>query len=118
MAIHTVKSPGDTPSPAAAGAAQLTKSQKTAKTTAATNAYAKASAGPTVSDAANVQISPRAKEMSLARKIAEDTPDVDEAKIEKFKNSIARGEYKPDAGKIADGIAREALMDEYAHNRA
>ncbi|MES2614171.1 MAG: flagellar biosynthesis anti-sigma factor FlgM [Bdellovibrionota bacterium] len=117
MAIHNVKAPGDTPITNAAGAAESAKSQKTSKATAAANAYAKAGPAPTVSDAANVQISPRAKEMSLARKVAEETPDVDEAKIKKYTDAIEQRKYKADAGKIADGMAKEALMDEFASNR-
>ena len=116
MAIHNVK--GDTPLPGASSAASsgAAKSEKTAKSSAA-GSYAKAATNhPSVKDAANVQISPRAKEMSMARKIAEETPDVNEEKVAKYKELIAKGEYKPDAGKIADGIAKEALLDEHAHN--
>ena len=114
MAIHNVKG---TDIASSAGGPAAAKSEKATKVHTAAGSYAKAGAAPTVSDAANVQISPRAKEMSMARKIAEETPDVDEAKIEKYRNLIAKGEYKPDSAKIADGMAREALLDEYAHNQ-
>lgn len=115
MSIHNVKGNIGTPSTAPAAAGEAAKSEKTAKTSAA-SAYSKINSSPSVKDAANVQISPRAKEMSMARKIAEDTPDINEEKVSKYKEMIAKGEYKPDAGRIADGIAREALLDEYSHN--
>lgn len=118
MAVHNVKSnpaPVQIQSPAATNAAsEATRTEKSTKANSAAGAYAKAATAPNVKDAANVQISPRAKEMSMARKAAENAPDVDEAKIAKLKEKIAKGEYKPDAHKIADGIAKEALMDEYA----
>lgn len=117
MAVHNVKgSPGAIPGAPAAATSDASKTSKSSKASAA-SAYAKASASPNIKDAANVQISPRAKEMSLARKIADETPDVNEAKVEKYKNMIAKGEYKPDAGKIADGIARDTLMNELATNK-
>jgi negative regulator of flagellin synthesis FlgM len=116
MAIHHVKGDAALQDAASTATSHAAKSEKTTKAAAA-GAYAKAAASPSVKDAANVQISPRAKEMSLARKIAEETPDVNEEKVAKYKELIAKGQYKPDAGKIADGIAKEALLDEYAHNR-
>ncbi len=114
MAIHNVKGAPDLNKTAGAATA---KSGKTAKPSSAANSYAKAATAPTVKDAANVQISPRAKEMSMARQVAEKAPDVDEAKIAKYKSLVANGSYKPNPGKIADGIAREALLDEYATNQ-
>lgn len=79
---------------------------------AAANAYSQVARTPTVKDAANVQISPKAKEMSLAKKIVDETPDVREDKVAKFKELIAKGEYKPSADKITEGILKEALKDE------
>ena len=119
MSVNQIgnKNPNAT-SPAAAGLGQANATNETAKTQvaskAAAAAYAKQSSTPLVSDAANVQISAKAKEMSLAKKIVEDTPDVREDKIAHFKDLIAKGKYKPDAGKIADGMMREAMKDELA----
>jgi negative regulator of flagellin synthesis FlgM len=59
-----------------------------------------------------VQISPKAKELSLARAAVDATPDIREDKVADLRKRIASGEYKPDAGKIADGIAMEAIKDE------
>jgi negative regulator of flagellin synthesis FlgM len=75
------------------------------------NEYAKA-ARRSESGAAEVSISPRAKELAAASRAVRDTPDVREDKVEHFRRAIQSGEYKPDAGKIADGIAREAIRDE------
>lgn len=115
MAVNNVKSAGtptvsqQSPLPAPEGA----KTERTAARNAA-RAYEKSGNNPTIKDAANVQISPRAKEMSLARKIAEETPDVREDKVQKLKAQIASGEYKLDPGKIADGVLHEAMRDEIA----
>lgn len=81
-----------------------------AKTAAA--AYAKAPAAPIAAEAANVQISQRAREMNQMRKIVDETPDVREDKIAHFKDLIAKGQYKPDSGKIADGLLNEAIREE------
>jgi len=115
MAINSVK-PQNTPSPnhavghKPAGDAQ--KAEGIRATQSALSAYTKAAQPPAQQAAANVQISPRAKELNLARQVVESTPDVREDKVAHFKAMIARGEYKPDAGKIADGILAEAMRDE------
>lgn len=68
----------------------------------------------------NVNLSSKAKEMAEARKkameIAKSTSDIREDKVADFKQRIASGEYKPDAGNIADGMMREAIRDELAKN--
>ena len=125
MAISNVKNPvgaGVASAPAKPSAAEgAAKAQgpsgpaaaaAPAAVRAASQGYAKAAAAPTVKDAANVQISPRAKEMSLARAIIDETPEVREDKVADFKKRIASGEFKPDAGRIADGILGEAIKDE------
>lgn len=66
----------------------------------------------------NVALSDKAKEMSEARQkaleIARNTPDIREDKIANLKKRIEAGEYKVDAGQIADGMMREAIRDELA----
>ncbi|KAB8031809.1 flagellar biosynthesis anti-sigma factor FlgM [Fluviispira multicolorata] len=114
MSVNTVKGSGGVATPNAVAAPEAAKAEKTAPKNAAHTAYAKAKEAPSVKDAANVQISPRAKELSMAKKIAEETPDVREDKVAKFKEQINKGEYNPDSGKIADGILREAIRDEIA----
>ncbi|MCX6131079.1 MAG: flagellar biosynthesis anti-sigma factor FlgM, partial [Proteobacteria bacterium] len=68
----------------------------------------------------NVSLSPKAKEISEARKraveIARNTPDIREDKVADLKRRIDSGEYKADAGNIADGMLREAVRDELAKN--
>lgn len=130
MAISNVKNPpslsaATTPpkaagSEAAKGAASAASSASATATSAASamkaasQGYAKAASAPLVKDAAAVSISPRAKEMSLARALVDETPDIREDKVAEFKKRIASGEYKPDAGRIADGILSEAMKDELA----
>lgn len=115
MAINTIK-PQNTPSPnqavAQKSAGDAPKADGVLATKSVVNAYAKAAQPSAQQAAANVQISPRAKEMNLARQVVDSTPDVREDKVAHFKAMIARGEYKPDAGKIADGILAEAMRDE------
>lgn len=68
----------------------------------------------------NVNLSPKAKEIADARakatEIARNTPDVREDKVAEIKKKIADGTYKVDSGKIADGIAREAMRDYMANS--
>jgi negative regulator of flagellin synthesis FlgM len=115
MAVNTIK-PQSTPSqnaPLAQKSAAETKSAENVQTVkSAVNAYAKAAQASSQQPAANVQISQRARELNLARQVVDSTPDVREDKVAKFKAMIERGEYKPDAGKIADGILAEAIRDE------
>jgi negative regulator of flagellin synthesis FlgM len=79
-------------------------------------AYARANNPPSVKEAANVQISARAKEMSLARKIAEETPDVREDRVAHYKDLIDKGEYSPNSEKIANAIVQEAMRDELSRD--
>ena len=124
MAVNTVNSgnagsgqgiAGSQPGPAKAKGDAAVKESSTARTSEAgrvgAGEYAKA-AKRSSAPAAEVSISPRAKEMAAANRIVRDTPDVREDKVEHFKKLIKDGEYKPDAGKIADGIAREAIKDD------
>lgn len=114
MAVNNVKNSTNIANPNSITAtADSTKAEKAAPKNAA-SAYAKANPPPSIKEAANVQISPRAKEMSMAKKVIEETPDVREDKIAKYKEQIEKGEYKADAGKIADGILLEAMKDEVA----
>lgn len=115
MAIQNVKGQGAVAGPAAAPVADAQKSQKTNK---AAGAYANAAPNPTIKDAAQVNISQRAKEMNLARKVADKTPDVDEAAVQKFKQAISAGTYQPNAAGIANGMVNEALKDEFAQRVA
>src|SRR4051812_33354035 len=59
---------------------------------------------------AKVKLSERAQDMKKVRSNVDSTPDVDEAKVAKFKSMIAKGEYKVDAQKVAD-----KMVDEHAY---
>lgn len=116
MAVNNIKqpqiAPSGNPSVGQKPAADSKKADAAQATKSAVNAYAKAAQPAAQQTAANVQISPRARELNLARQVVDSTPDVREDKVAKFKSMIERGEYKPDAGKIADGILSEAIRDE------
>ena len=66
----------------------------------------------------DVQISPQAKakadEYQKALGIAKRTPDIRSDKVDAIKKQLAAGTYEVDPGRIADGIAREALRDHVA----
>ena len=63
----------------------------------------------------DVELSSSAKSLaeskSKALEIARNTPDIRSDKVDYFKKLIASGQYKPDAGNIADGILREAVKE-------
>lgn len=113
MSVQTVKNSPSVVNPNAIQTADPGKAEKVAPKNGAA-AYAKTQNSPSVKEAANVQISQRAKEMSLARKIAEETPDVREDKVAKYKDLIGNGQYKADSETIANAIAHEAMKDEIA----
>ena len=68
-----------------------------------------------------VQLSDQALEVSTAKQkaldIAMNTPDIRMDRVEELKAKLKNGEYKIDPEKIAEGIAREALMDDLALNQ-
>lgn len=56
-----------------------------------------------------VAISSRAKDAAKAMEAARSAPDIDEAKVAKFKAAIQNGSYKVDADKVADRMFDEHL---------
>ena len=60
-----------------------------------------------------VAISNRAKEVAKAMEAARSAPDIDEAKVARFKSAIQNGSYKPDADKIADRLVDEHLASAF-----
>ncbi|RDB35114.1 flagellar biosynthesis anti-sigma factor FlgM [Spirobacillus cienkowskii] len=113
MSINNVKNSPSIINPNANQTSEATKPDRI-NTKKGANAYAKANQPPSLKDAANVQISQRAKELSMAKKIAEETPDIREEKVAQFKDKLNKGEYKVDAEKVADAILRETFKDEVA----
>ena len=64
--------------------------------------------------AAKVDVSDRAQEASRIKEIAmASTPDVDMAKVEKFRKLIDAGQYKVDAQAVADRMVDEQLKSEF-----
>lgn len=60
-------------------------------------------------DASKVEVSPRAQEAKRIKELALAAPDVDEAKVAKFRKLIDEGNYKTDAKAIADRMVDEHL---------
>ncbi|MGY3805235.1 flagellar biosynthesis anti-sigma factor FlgM [Pigmentibacter ruber] len=114
MAVNGVKNSANLANAIqSADAGKVEKPEKANIKNAAAN-YAKAATPPGIKEAANVQISQKAKEMSLAKKIAEESPDIRDDKVAYFKDLIDKGEYKVDSEKVANAMVREAMRDELA----
>ena len=60
-------------------------------------------------DASKVDVSPRAQEAKKIKEMALAAPDVDQAKVEKFRKLIEDGKYKVDANAIADKMVDDEL---------
>jgi negative regulator of flagellin synthesis FlgM len=60
---------------------------------------------------AKIDLSPRAQEMKRAKEAAMASPDVDHEKVKKFQNLIDKGLYKVDAGKVADKMVDDSLLN-------
>ncbi len=109
---------------AGSNAAELTgktgQAGKTGKSSTAERATDSANAGAAARPGINVALSPKARELADARKkafdIAKGTPDVREDRVAELKRQIQAGTYQVDPGKIADGIAREALLEYLAES--
>jgi len=60
-------------------------------------------------DSTKVELSPKAQEAKRIKDLAMAAPDVDEAKVAKFRDMIEKGTYKIDAEAIADRMVDEHL---------
>ena len=58
-----------------------------------------------------VAISGRAKDIAKAMEAANSSPDIDEAKVARFKSAIQNGSYKVDPDKVADRMVDEHLAN-------
>jgi negative regulator of flagellin synthesis FlgM len=106
----------------ALGQASVAGGVEKAKKATGTNEATKTEISPKSGDqGVNVELSPQARQMAEARKkaadIARSTPDVREDRVAALKAQIASGTYKPDPGKIADGILREAILDRLSETK-
>lgn len=59
--------------------------------------------------ASKVAVSPRAQEAKKIKELAMAAPDVDQAKVEKFRKLIEDGKYKVDAQAVADRMVDDEL---------
>jgi len=97
--------------------AERTKGSATSSATVATPAKpdALAELGKN-SDSSRVDVSPRAQEAKRIKELAMAAPDVDEAKVAKFRQMIDEGKYKVDAKAVADRLVDEHLATEDLSN--
>lgn len=63
-----------------------------------------------------VEVSPKAQEARRIKELATAAPDVDEAKVAKFRQLIDEGKYKVDAKAVADRLVDEHLAMEDLKN--
>ncbi|QDK36587.1 flagellar biosynthesis anti-sigma factor FlgM [Bdellovibrio sp. NC01] len=78
-------------------------------TEAAGNAKADALVNSSLGESTKVELSPKAQEAKRIKELAMAAPDVDEAKVAKFRELIDKGQYKVDAKSIADKMVDEHL---------
>jgi negative regulator of flagellin synthesis FlgM len=64
---------------------------------------------PQGADASKVAVSNRAQEAKKIKEMALAAPDVDQAKVEKFRKLIEDGKYKVDAKAVADKMVDDEL---------
>lgn len=64
---------------------------------------------PPGAEASKVAVSPRAMEAKKIKEMAMAAPDVDQAKVEKFRKLIEDGKYKVDAKAVADKMVDDEL---------
>ncbi len=62
---------------------------------------------------AKVNLSDRALDMKKIKDQINSSPDVDEAKVAKYKSMLAKGEYKVDSRAVADKMVDEHLRSEF-----
>lgn len=65
--------------------------------------------GSSLGESSKVELSPKAQEAKKIKELAMAAPDVDEAKVAKFRKMIDEGTYKTDAKAIADRMVDEHL---------
>ncbi|MCC2677597.1 MAG: FlgM, negative regulator of flagellin synthesis [Pseudobdellovibrio sp.] len=81
-----------------------------AKKSSSTSVSSDASATSESSQAAKVELSGRAQDIKKIKELANNSPDVDMNKVEKFKKLIAEGKYKVDSKAVADRMVEEHLL--------
>ena len=91
------------------GIGSSAKAERAARTNDSAGARRASGQQTTIEGSAKSEISSRAKEMSKAKSLAEQAPDVREAKVEDLKRRIAAGKYNVDADAIADRLMSEHM---------
>lgn len=66
--------------------------------------------GSAGSAATKLELSQRSQDLKNIRELATAAPDIDQAKVEKFRRMIDEGKYKTDAKAIADKMVDEHLF--------
>ncbi len=61
-----------------------------------------------------VDLSTKARDIQQARNALNSTPDVREAKVQEIKTQIDKGTYNVNAGKIADKMVNESIVNIFA----
>ena len=67
-------------------------------------------------EASRVDLSERSKDIRQIKELAMASPDIDHAKVEKFRRLIDEGKYKVDAKAVADKMVDEQLMSSGTSN--
>jgi negative regulator of flagellin synthesis FlgM len=91
---------------------------KSAKKSANANASGETRSANSVSSdgdmsSAKVKLSERAQDMKKIRERIDSTPDVDEAKVAKYKSMLQNGTYKVDAKAVADKMVDEHAKQDF-----
>ncbi len=66
--------------------------------------------GKSDNEAGRMNLSSRAQDVRQANDLAMATPDIDQAKVDKFRKLIDEGNYKVDARAVADRMVDDSLM--------
>ena len=82
------------------------KSQKSASTAEALKDLGSVNGN----EASKVELSQRSQDIRSIKELATSSPDVDHAKVEKFRRLIDEGKYKVDAKAVADKMVEEQLL--------
>lgn len=65
---------------------------------------------PEATESSKVELSTRAKDIQKIKDLASSSPEVDQAKVDKFQKLIDSGKYKVDSKAIADKLVDEHLF--------
>lgn len=69
------------------------------------------------SEADNVNISPKAKELNRIKSMVQSVPEVRGKRVIRLKTDIANGDYNIDAEKVAEKMIERALKDTINSNK-